>query len=164
MMPLCKSLSHNEREKSISFSVSYLLRIRPNPSKFVIQEFSPFFRMVTFLLCQSPINILSFKETSLARMTSYFCPYSHIHILSYNFGLLVCFFLFLQQKPQRRASSEILIRTKRKVGRFYEEYEYERRLKKRRAKLITATEEAFAHIKRMPGDHMKGKSTFSPKK
>ena len=40
--------------------------------------------------------------------------------------------------------------------RFYEEYEYERRLKKRRAKLITATEEAFAHIKRMPGDHMKG--------
>lgn len=40
--------------------------------------------------------------------------------------------------------------------RFYEEYEYERRLKKRRAKLITATEEAFAHIKRMPADHMKG--------
>ena len=40
--------------------------------------------------------------------------------------------------------------------RFYEEYEYERRLKKRRAKLITATEEAFAHIKRMPVDHMKG--------
>ena len=55
-----------------------------------------------------------------------------------------------------------MIRTKRKVGRFYEEYEYERRLKKRRAKLITATEEAFAHIKRMPGDHMKGKSDFSP--
>ena len=55
-----------------------------------------------------------------------------------------------------------MIRTKRKVGRFYEEYEYERRLKKRRAKLITATEEAFAHIKRMPGDHMKGKSNFSP--
>jgi len=43
--------------------------------------------------------------------------------------------------------------------RFYEEYEYERRLKKRRAKLITATEEAFAHIKRMPGDHMKGPSS-----
>ena len=45
------------------------------------------------------------------------------------------------------------------VCRFYEEYEYERRLKKRRAKLITATEEAFAHIKRMPGDHMKGELT-----
>jgi len=43
--------------------------------------------------------------------------------------------------------------------RFYEEYEYERRLKKRRAKLITATEEAFAHIKRMPTDHMKGPSS-----
>ena len=40
--------------------------------------------------------------------------------------------------------------------RFYEEYEYERRLKKRRAKLITATEEAFAHIKRMSADQMKG--------
>ena len=45
--------------------------------------------------------------------------------------------------------------------RFYEEYEYERRLKKRRAKLITATEEAFAHIKRMPGDHMKGESDLA---
>ena len=40
--------------------------------------------------------------------------------------------------------------------RFYEEYEYERRLKKRRAKLISATEEAFAHIKRMSTDQMKG--------
>ena len=40
--------------------------------------------------------------------------------------------------------------------RCYEEYEYERRLKKRRAKLITATEEAFAHIKRMSTDQMKG--------
>ena len=93
-----------------------------------------------------------------------FLPVFDIHILSCNFGLLVCFFLYLQQKPQRRASSEILIRTKRKERRFYEEYEYERRLKKRRAKLITATEEAFAHIKRMPGDHMKGKSNFSQKK
>ena len=41
--------------------------------------------------------------------------------------------------------------------RFYEEYEYDRRLKKRKAKLITATEEAFAHIKRMSTDQMKGK-------
>ena len=40
--------------------------------------------------------------------------------------------------------------------RFYEEYEYERRVRKRRAKLITATEEAFAHIKRMSSDQMKG--------
>ena len=44
--------------------------------------------------------------------------------------------------------------------RFYEEYEYERRLKKRRAKLITATEEAFAHIKRQPTEHMKGKKNI----
>lgn len=33
--------------------------------------------------------------------------------------------------------------------RFYEEHDYERRVKKRRARLITATEEAFTHIKRL---------------
>lgn len=32
--------------------------------------------------------------------------------------------------------------------RFYEEHDYERRVKKRRARLITTTEEAFTHIKR----------------
>lgn len=41
---------------------------------------------------------------------------------------------------------------------FYEEYEYERRLKKRRARLITATEEAFSHIKRVNTDTSKGPS------
>ena len=41
--------------------------------------------------------------------------------------------------------------------RFYEEYEYERRVRKRRAKLVTSTEEAFAHIKRMSADQMKGR-------
>ena len=33
--------------------------------------------------------------------------------------------------------------------RFYEEQEYERRVRKRKARLITATEEAFTHIKRI---------------
>jgi vang-like len=33
--------------------------------------------------------------------------------------------------------------------RFYEEHEYERRVRKRKARLITATEEAFTHIKRI---------------
>ena len=33
--------------------------------------------------------------------------------------------------------------------RFYEEYEYDKKLKKRRAMLITAAEEAFTHIKRI---------------
>jgi len=32
--------------------------------------------------------------------------------------------------------------------RFYEENEYERRVRKRRARLVAATEEAFTHIKR----------------
>ena len=33
--------------------------------------------------------------------------------------------------------------------RFYEEYEYEKKLKKRKARLVTAAEEAFTHIRRM---------------
>ena len=33
--------------------------------------------------------------------------------------------------------------------RFYEEGEYERKVRKRRARLITATEESFTHIRRM---------------
>lgn len=36
--------------------------------------------------------------------------------------------------------------------RFYEEHEYERRVRKRKARLITAAEEAFTHIKRMHDD------------
>ncbi|XP_045130015.1 vang-like protein 1 [Portunus trituberculatus] len=41
--------------------------------------------------------------------------------------------------------------------RFYEEHEYERRVRKRKARLITAAEEAFTHIKRMHDDQ--GQST-----
>lgn len=37
--------------------------------------------------------------------------------------------------------------------RFYEEYEYERKLRKRRAKLVVSTEEAFTHIKRTQAEH-----------
>lgn len=33
--------------------------------------------------------------------------------------------------------------------RFYEEHEYERRVRKRRARLLSAAEEAFAHVKRV---------------
>ena len=36
--------------------------------------------------------------------------------------------------------------------RFYEEAEYERRVRKRKARLITAAEEAFTHIKRLQED------------
>ena len=38
--------------------------------------------------------------------------------------------------------------------RFFEEYEYEKKLKKRRARLITAAEEAFTHIKRIQEDQL----------
>ncbi|XP_065214540.1 vang-like protein 2-B isoform X1 [Planococcus citri] len=36
--------------------------------------------------------------------------------------------------------------------RFYEEHDYERRVKKRKARLVTATEEAFTHVKRINHD------------
>lgn len=36
--------------------------------------------------------------------------------------------------------------------RLYEEYEFDRRLKKRRARLLTTTEEAFSHVRRIQND------------
>ena len=36
--------------------------------------------------------------------------------------------------------------------RFYEEYEYERRLRKRRARLLSSTEDAFTHIRRIQSE------------
>ncbi len=35
------------------------------------------------------------------------------------------------------------------ADRFYDECEYERRVRKRRVRLLTATEEAFSHIRHM---------------
>ena len=64
----------------------------------------------------------------------------------------------LLQIPSR-VSSPIYGVSKRELShneRFYEEADYERRVRKRRAKLVSATEEAFAHIKRMSADQMKG--------
>lgn len=52
--------------------------------------------------------------------------------------------------------------------RFYEEHEYERRVRKRRARLIAATEEAFTHIKRLQDEQsnkgIKTQNTFQPLK
>ena len=76
-----------------------------------------------------------------------------------NISLLVITQSHYVQMPASRVSSPIYGVSKRELShneRFYEEYEYERRVRKRRAKLITATEEAFAHIKRMSSDQMKG--------
>ncbi len=36
--------------------------------------------------------------------------------------------------------------------RFYEEYEFERRLRKRRARLLTTTEQAFGHVRRVQNE------------
>jgi len=52
-------------------------------------------------------------------------------------------------------NSTVVSQTSKKGGygshneRFYEEYEYDRKLKKRKARLVSAAEEAFTHIKRM---------------
>ena len=37
------------------------------------------------------------------------------------------------------------------ADRFHEEHEYERKVRKRKARLIVAAEEAFTHIRRMNG-------------
>ena len=69
----------------------------------------------------------------------------------------------LSQANMSRVSSPIYGVSKKELShneRFYEEAEYERRVRKRRAKLVTATEEAFAHIKRMSADQMKGDLCF----
>ena len=51
-------------------------------------------------------------------------------------------------------NSTVVSQTSKKGGyghndRFYEEFEYDRKLKKRKARLVSAAEEAFTHIKRM---------------
>ena len=45
--------------------------------------------------------------------------------------------------------------------RFYEEHEFERRVRKRKARLITAAEEAFTHIKRLQDEQGMWTCVFS---
>ena len=65
--------------------------------------------------------------------------------------LIILFIWYLLQD----GNSTVVSQASKKGGysshneRFYEEYEYERKLKKRRARLVSAAEEAFTHIKRM---------------
>ncbi len=62
------------------------------------------------------------------------------------------------EKPAK--SKQLLSITSRGHNdRFYEEYEYERRLRKRRARLLTATEDAFTHIKRINVASLNGQQT-----
>lgn len=65
--------------------------------------------------------------------------------------------LFILLKLQNSQSRAMLAAHARRRDsshneRFYEEQEYERRVKKRRARLVTAAEEAFTHIKRLHND------------
>ena len=69
-----------------------------------------------------------------------------------------CVCVFFQENrlssPTSRAASSKL------PDRFFEEFDYERRLKKRKAKLISATEEAFAHLGRVSQERIKGIQPF----
>lgn len=59
-----------------------------------------------------------------------------------------------QQQSQSRAvlAAHARRRDSSHNERFYEEHEYDRRVKKRRARLMTAAEEAFTHIRRVQND------------
>lgn len=59
-----------------------------------------------------------------------------------------------QQQSQSRAvlAAHARRRDSSHNERFYDEHEYERRVKKRRARLVTAAEEAFTHIKRVQNE------------
>lgn len=65
-------------------------------------------------------------------------------------GLVV--FVHLQGHTRAVLTASARRRDSAHNERFYEEHEYERRVRKRRARLITAAEEAFTHIKRMHDD------------
>ena len=62
-----------------------------------------------------------------------------------------------QQNSQARSRAMFAAAARRRDAshndRFYEEQDYDRRVRKRRARLITATEEAFTHIKRMQDEN-----------
>lgn len=64
--------------------------------------------------------------------------------------------LFYMSTPQGHTRAVLTASARRRDSahneRFYEEHEYDRRVRKRRARLITAAEEAFTHIKRMHDD------------
>ena len=58
--------------------------------------------------------------------------------------------------PQDGNSTVVSVASKRGHSahneRFHDEAEYERKVRKRRSRLVTATEEAFTHIRRMRED------------
>lgn len=62
-----------------------------------------------------------------------------------------------QQNNQARSRAMFAAAARRRDAshndRFYEEQDYDRRVRKRKARLITATEEAFTHIKRMQDEN-----------
>ena len=69
-------------------------------------------------------------------------------------------FPFLQEN--RLSSPTSRVSAKLPPGdRFLEEFDYERRLKKRKVKLVAATEDAFAHLGRVSQDRIKGISDES---
>ena len=97
-------------------------------------------------------------ETSIYYILDYF----YWRILNFKDVFLVAngtFFLIIFQ--EHRLSSPVGSRTPAKnPDRFYEEFDYDRRLKKRKTKLLAATEEAFAHLARVCEERIKGISAL----
>ena len=71
-----------------------------------------------------------------------------------------------QQNNQARSRAMFAAAARRRDAshndRFYEEQDYDRRVRKRKARLITATEEAFTHIKRMQDENGTYLHVFAP--
>ena len=63
---------------------------------------------------------------------------------------------FLVLQENRLSSPTSRVSGKLHPDRFLEEFDYERRLKKRKLKLVAATEDAFAHLGRVSQDRIKG--------
>lgn len=58
--------------------------------------------------------------------------------------------------PPRNQTTVLPARRSGHNDRFYEEHEYERRVRKRKARLVSAAEDAFTHIKRMHDENGQG--------
>ena len=92
----------------------------------------------------------------------------HANICDFRVNLIFHYFLFsFQSFPDNgRVASPTGRNAQKKIpinggeDRFFEEFDYERRLKKRKAKLISATEEAFAHLGRVSQERIKGIQSF----
>lgn len=88
-------------------------------------------------------------KTVTSTVTDVLLPFSRVEITwKYNFPC----YIWQPTQSKNVLNGHSKRRDSSHNERFYEEHDYERRVKKRRARLITATEEAFMHVKRINHD------------